>query len=235
MSDVFTSFQTQLTILEETAVLRKNESKSLFQDDIRSLQQYIEKIEGKLKDVERSVEEERREIAILDDKIAHANKQQLYLKNMETEFTIPARMNTIEDVCQRECEVSRGAITQDELDELSPYMKGRLTVARINVAIQELTSHATKNAGMIAAAKKNKTSGIDRKYALWLLHNVSRNPSLKNKKYFVLESDLRQGTYLKMDNTSKSILTLLRHVGRISECRLQIDGQTHIVYVCLYM
>jgi chromosome segregation ATPase len=231
MSDIFSSWKTQLTILEETAVLRKNDAQSLFKDDIRNLQQYLEKIEQRVKEVERSVEEEQREIASLDDKIAHANKQQLYLKSMETDFTIPARMTTSEDAPQS----SRGAITQDELDELSPYMKGRLTVERINVALEELTSHANKNAVMIAAAKKNKTSGIDRKHALWLLHNISRNSSMKNRKYFVLESDLRRGRYLKMDNTSKSILTILRHVGRISECRLQADGKTHVVYVCLYM
>jgi len=112
MSDIFSSWKTQLTILEETAVLRKNDAQSLFKDDIRNLQHYLEKIEQRVKEVERSVEEEQREIASLDDKIAHANKQQLYLKSMETDFTIPARMTTSEDAPQS----SRGAITQDELD-----------------------------------------------------------------------------------------------------------------------
>ena len=232
MSDIFKAFQTQLTILEEATVLRKNDAQPLFHDDLRKIKHFLDNIEQKLQDMEQSVEKERQEVMTLDDKIAHAHRQQQFLKNMEGEFTIPARMiNTVEVQIPQ----SAGAITQDEFDALSPYMKHRLTVERINLALDELTSHATKNADMVAAAKKNKTSGVDRKQALWLLHNISRNPSLKNKKYFVLESDLRRGTHLKMGNTAKSILTILRHLGRISECRLQTDGQTHVVYVCLYL
>lgn len=233
MSDIFKSFQSQLKLVEEATVLRKSDAQALFQDDLKELQRYVLQIENKLKDVERSVEDERRGIMLLDERIEQANKQHLFLRHMEAESMdkIPA----VKNVETRVVESNHGAITQDELDSVSPYMKGRLTVERINSALRELSTHAAKNADMIAAVKKNKTSGIDRKHAKWLLHAISRNPSLKDKRYFVLESDLRQGKSLKMDNSSKSILTILRHLGRISECRIQADGQTHVVYACLYL
>lgn len=231
MSDVFKSLQTQLTIVEEASVLRRSDVQSLFKDDLKKIESHVAQIEQKVKDVERIVEQEKLEILKIEDMIAQAHKQRLLLRNKDTEFTIPAGvMRTIEETPQ-----CPGAVTEEELEEISPYMKGRLTVSRINSALEELTSHANKNADMIVAAKKNKTSGIDRKHALWLLHSVSRNPSVRNRIHVVLESDLRRGKYLKMDNTSKSILTILRHLGRISECRVQADGQTHVVYVCLYL
>ena len=36
-------------------------------------------------------------------------------------------------------------------------------------------------------------------------------------RYFLLETDLREGLTLKLDKTSKSILVILRQLGRISE------------------
>lgn len=232
MSDVFKSLQTQLTIVEEATVLRRSDVQSLFKDDLKKLESHVAQIEQKLKDAERIVEQEKQEILMIEDMIGQAHKQRLLLRNMDTEFMIPAGVIPTRSEETPQCP---GAVTEEELEEISPYMKGRLTVSRINSALEELTSHATKNADMIVAAKKNKTSGIDRKHALWLLHSVSRNPSVKNRIHVVLESDLRRGKYLKMDNTSKSILTILRHLGRISECRVQADGQTHVVYVCLYL
>lgn len=35
--------------------------------------------------------------------------------------------------------------------------------------------------------------------------------------YFFLESDLKDGTALKLDKTGKSLLTVLRHLGRLTE------------------
>jgi hypothetical protein len=239
--DVFRCFQEQLKELEEAAVLRKSDVQPLFHDDIKSLQGFLSQVEVKLNHVEQCVGEEIEAIKVLDRKIADANKQQKCLQDMEAACldTIPAVPSSVVAVESpshpQVVESNAGFITQGELDEISPYMKGRLTVERINAALEELTRHATKNAAMIGAARKNKTSGIDRKHAMWLLHNIYRNPSVKEKKFFVLESDLRHGKNLKMDNSSKSILTILRHLGRISENRIHADGETYIVYICLYM
>lgn len=41
---------------------------------------------------------------------------------------------------------------------------------------------------------------------------------------WALESDLKSGTALRLDKTGRSIITVLRHLGRISETRINVDG-----------
>ena len=50
---------------------------------------------------------------------------------------------------------------------------------------------------------------------------------------WVLESDLRAGSAVRLDKSGKSLLTLLRHLGRLQEVRVHADGATHLVYVLL--
>lgn len=38
--------------------------------------------------------------------------------------------------------------------------------------------------------------------------------------FWILERDCRNGTALKMDKTGKAILTILRHLGRLTEVRV---------------
>lgn len=49
----------------------------------------------------------------------------------------------------------------------------------------------------------------------------------------MLETDLRSGTAVRLDKTGKTLLTLLRHLGRLQEVRAHADGATHLVYVLL--
>ncbi len=56
---------------------------------------------------------------------------------------------------------------------------------------------------------------------------------LKGGRSWVLESDLRSGSAVRLDKTGKTLLTLLRHLGRLQELRVQADGATHLVYLLL--
>jgi hypothetical protein len=38
-------------------------------------------------------------------------------------------------------------------------------------------------------------------------------------RFWFLETDLRSGTAIRMDKTGKSVLMLLRHLGRLQEVR----------------
>lgn len=125
--------------------------------------------------------------------------------------------------------VERRYITQDEFDSVSSYMKGRLTTDKVNAALDELAGFAEQNAVLVLAAKKNKTHGYDRKHAIWLHTNIAHHSFLKGK-FWALEADLKAGTALKLDKSGKSCLTILRHLKRIGEVRIQADGSTHIVY-----
>ncbi|KAL9688987.1 hypothetical protein QQ045_033416 [Rhodiola kirilowii] len=91
-------------------------------------------------------------------------------------------------------------ITIEELESVPPYMKGRLTLEKINSAINDMAAYAEANAQLISAPKK--------KVAYWLeLRDIAKNEGLKGK-YFFLENDIK-GPTLKLDNTGKSILTMM--------------------------
>lgn len=49
---------------------------------------------------------------------------------------------------------------------------------------------------------------------------MQNKEGIKGRHWF-LESDLKDGITLKLDKTSKSILTVLRHLGRLQE----VSGQ----------
>lgn len=46
---------------------------------------------------------------------------------------------------------------------------------------------------------------------------------------WVLESDLRSGSALRMDKSGRATLTALRHLGRLAEVRLIVDGAAQLV------
>ncbi|PKI79058.1 hypothetical protein CRG98_000539 [Punica granatum] len=106
-------------------------------------------------------------------------------------------------------------ITSDELDTLSSYMRGRLTVDRVNAAINDMAAYAEANAQLIYAPKKKV--GENHWEKALELRDIAMTESIKGKHFF-LETDMK-GPTLKLDNTGKAILTVLRHLGRITETR----------------
>lgn len=107
-------------------------------------------------------------------------------------------------------------ITANELDSLSSYMRGRLTLEKVNAAINDMATYAEANAHLISAPKK-KLAENHWERALEL-RDIAMTDAVKGKHFF-LESDIK-GPALKLDNTGKAILTVLRHLGRISETRI---------------
>ncbi|KAL0007820.1 hypothetical protein SO802_009322 [Lithocarpus litseifolius] len=107
-------------------------------------------------------------------------------------------------------------ITANELDSLSSYMRGRLTLEKVNAAINDMATYAEANAHLISAPKKKLAENHWEK-ALEL-RDIAMTDAVKGKHFF-LENDIK-GPALKLDNTGKAILTVLRHLGRISETRI---------------
>ncbi|XP_020520880.1 spindle and kinetochore-associated protein 1 homolog isoform X2 [Amborella trichopoda] len=102
--------------------------------------------------------------------------------------------------------VPRWYITAEELDSLSAYMRGRLTLDKLNYGVDEMAGYAAANAQLVAAPRKKE------------LRDIAMSEAVKGK-YFFLETDMK-GPGLKLDNTGKAILTVLRHLGRIHETRI---------------
>ncbi|XP_031269706.1 spindle and kinetochore-associated protein 1 homolog [Pistacia vera] len=107
-------------------------------------------------------------------------------------------------------------ITSNELDSLSSYMRGRLTLEKVNAAINDMATYAEGNAQLISAPKKKLAENLWER-ALEL-RDIATTEPVKGKHFF-LETDMK-GPALKLDNTGKAILTVLRHLGRISETRI---------------
>ena len=67
----------------------------------------------------------------------------------------------------------RRYISAAELASASSYMRGRLTADRINAALDEMAALAEANATMVAAARRNRAVGPDKKHAMWVAFNIA--------------------------------------------------------------
>ncbi|CAA0842688.1 Spindle and kinetochore-associated protein 1 homolog [Striga hermonthica] len=107
-------------------------------------------------------------------------------------------------------------ITGDELNSVPPYMKQRLTLDKVNSAIGDMAAYAEANAQLIAAPRKKLAdNNLDKALEL---REIAMTDAVKGK-YFFLEADIK-GPSLKLDNTGRALLTVLRHLGRITETRV---------------
>lgn len=66
-------------------------------------------------------------------------------------------------------------IAASELSSVSSYMRGRLTADKVNAAIDELAGLAEGNTAVVAAARRNRAVGPDKKRAMWLAFHVAVN------------------------------------------------------------
>ncbi|XP_061995682.1 spindle and kinetochore-associated protein 1 homolog isoform X1 [Rosa rugosa] len=107
-------------------------------------------------------------------------------------------------------------VSAEELDSLSSYMRGRLTLEKVNAAINDMATYAEANYQLIAAPKKNVAG--DRWEKALEIRDIAMHEAVKGKHFF-LETDMK-GPSLKLDNSGKAILTVLRHLGRVSETRM---------------
>nr|KAJ0213569.1 hypothetical protein LSAT_V11C400174580 [Lactuca sativa] len=95
-------------------------------------------------------------------------------------------------------------ITANELDSLSSYMRGRLTLDKINAAINDMAVYAEANSQLITAPRKKLTESTIEK-ALEV-REIGMAEGVKGKHFF-LETDVK-GPSLKLDITGKAILTV---------------------------
>mmetsp|Transcript_21240 Transcript_21240/g.37978 ORF Transcript_21240/g.37978 Transcript_21240/m.37978 type:complete len:145 (+) Transcript_21240:892-1326(+) len=136
-------------------------------------------------------------------------------------------------------------------------MRGRLTVDRVNAALDEIAGKAENTAALISSFRSapssssyslavptasssstsigsTKLSVAERKMAAELFHNVQSRDELRGHVHWVLESDLWDTVSARPDCTGRTLLTLLRHLGRLQEVRCTVGGTATSVHVMLY-
>merc|ERR1711988_679071 len=104
-------------------------------------------------------------------------------------------------------------VTQDELDSISKYMKGRLTITRLNAAIAEINHLLYKKYTLMNKAMSKMS---DQQVKKVKAYRQQENEETRGY-YFFTDQDLRDCPKLKLDATGKSILNVLRHLSRIKE------------------
>lgn len=84
--------------------------------------------------------------------------------------------------------------------------------------VQRAAGFADDNFKMMATYRKKAgaLSAAERDRAFEIARVIDANSGMK-KSFWVVENDLKRGVAIKMDNTGKSIMQLLRHLKRFNE------------------
>ncbi|XP_078446242.1 spindle/kinetochore-associated-like protein [Wolffia australiana] len=131
-------------------------------------------------------------------------------------YNAPEQSSTVAKEKKGRQPAPRWYISSHELDSLSSYMRGRLTLEKVNIAINEMAAYAEAAASLVGYPKKKLSEDVWEK--AHEMRDISQSESVKGK-YFFVETDMK-GPGLKLDNTGKAILTVFRHLGRIQEARI---------------
>ncbi|GBF99849.1 hypothetical protein Rsub_12549 [Raphidocelis subcapitata] len=129
----------------------------------------------------------------------------------------------------------RWYVTQAELSSLATYMRGRLTLERVNSALDETALHAEQIARWMALVRSHEAKRVpvdERRRATEMFHGLAGREGIRGN-YWFTETELRNGVALRPDKTGKGLLMVLRHLGRISEVRANVEGLggSLVVYV----
>lgn len=243
LEDLMSIFNSRISLLQQVLVIRSATSSST-SADLASLDIAVRAMEHQLRAVKAHLKDEADTLPKAKALIELSLQQELRLKSISgnlpanlpgvehTLFSDPAPnssdlesnngvapLKSMENASQKEKKrrspPPRWYVTGDELDSLSSYMRGRLTLEKINTAVDEMATFAEANARLLAASRKKL--GEDMLERALELRDFSASEAVKGKHFF-FESDMK-GPVLKMDNTGKAILTVLRHLGRISDVR----------------
>ncbi|GAY41930.1 hypothetical protein CUMW_063110 [Citrus unshiu] len=251
LDSLISSFNTRIADLQELVIARNMYPASTVAD-LSAIDAAVKAVELQVQAIKNRVREETEAIPKAKKLIDASLRQQKILQNMSSyaSSSLSQTMSILlpESSKQQSNSVSfkpeepaalpkekkgRGSpplwyITSDELDSLSSYMRGRLTLEKVNAAVNDMATYAEANAHLISAPKKKDLAFVLIVLPLHLagnlweraleLRDIATVEAVKGKHFF-LENDVK-GPSLKLDNTGKAILTVLRHLGRISETRI---------------
>ncbi|XP_078313426.1 SKA complex subunit 1-like [Crassostrea virginica] len=106
-------------------------------------------------------------------------------------------------------------ITVDEFEGVPKYMKGRMNYTQVNTAIDELNK-AFSEKYKVLGMKRTTLNDLNKKR-----YERYKEQETKDTKgeHFIVDTDIKEFTSFKMDSVGRSVLTILRHCGRMKEIR----------------
>jgi hypothetical protein len=177
-------------------------TKQLYAEDLAAIDTTVYALEVKLRDVHNYLKKERNSLPRMQSLIHSARQQHQHVNHIAAHIPtyvpttttttsaadVPSKSETIihhHPQCHLERSTSnipaakkrppapRRYITIQELTTVPSYMKGRLTIDKVNAAIDELASTAEHNAQLVSAARRNRPLGAEKRQAFWLMVNFA--------------------------------------------------------------
>ena len=111
-------------------------------------------------------------------------------------------------------------IRADEFEAIPRYLKGRLTLERINSFAVQLSRLYQDKYNILKVNPARLAPDQRNRYYQW---REEENNDVQGR-FFVSENDIKNGTGknstgIKLDPANRSIIAILRHVGRLREVR----------------
>jgi len=265
LQQLVAAFNSRAAELGALAALKVDDrTRIIYAEDIASLEATVSALESTLKSVQEVVAKERAALPRAQMLMQAAHEQKKAVQHMEE--NLPSYLldqaagrtgsdtkklnqpggaaahaeNAAGTVTGREAQQSalatRRFITQAELDSVSSYMRGRLTLEKVNEALEELCGHADRVAKVTSSQKSGsarQNSVLAKRIAVLQQRlQKSQKAALKGK-FWLTESCVKEGSHIRMDKSGRSLLTLFRHLGRLHEIRVTKGGPMETVYVLL--
>lgn len=107
-------------------------------------------------------------------------------------------------------------LTLDEFSEVPKYIKNRLSYDQVNMTVDELHKVMVAKYKLLATPRSSLGEPAMKKYKAF----KSQENDETAGHYFIVDEDIRSfGGGLKLDSACRSVLTILRHCGRLKESR----------------
>jgi hypothetical protein len=172
---------------------------TLFEDKLIILEDVITNLENEMRRPKRYVEQLEKNILLAQELERTSDSHRDRLREM-SQFC-PSSESTGAERC--------ALVTQFELDQCPSYVKGRASIERINDVVRSINKIIAQHASIMAVPiSKMEPSQLQRYRAIKLLYSENT----KGQDVFG-ENELN----LKMDQTNRSILLTLQHLGRIKD------------------
>ena len=122
-------------------------------------------------------------------------------------------------------------LSANEFTDLPSYLKGRLTISKINSFVTDFNSvllqkysllTQTPNPAKLSPDQRQRFLHYQQQQSDFSLDLDHSNPTSANNFYFITDADLRSSskiTGFKYDQNTRNILSMLRQCGRIKEVR----------------
>ncbi|XP_025974669.2 spindle and kinetochore-associated protein 1-like isoform X1 [Dromaius novaehollandiae] len=106
-------------------------------------------------------------------------------------------------------------ITAEEFESVPAYLRGRLTCDQINAVVQEVNKAVVSKYRILHRPLKSMNAAVRNLYHRFLEEETKDTKG----EFFIVETDIKEFTQLKVDKRFHNILDILRHCQRVRAVR----------------